>query len=216
MKRATFAVTNTESTAQPTHREILRSDAVSRGELLSWGPAGSATGLLWFDGPPDAVTDLLDGVAGVVDACLAAGDGGTYAVVDRADYEFETAALELVDEAGVAFVPPLEFRGTGRLRVEAVGPAGRLAAFYDALRERFDADVERVAGFRRRTDPADVTDRQRAALAAGLAVGYYEVPRTGSVADVAAELDCATSTAGELLRRGEASLVSAFLSSREA
>jgi predicted DNA binding protein len=100
--------------------------------------------------------------------------------------------------------------------VEAVGPAGRLAAFYDALRERFDADVERVAGFRRRTDPADVTDRQRAALAAGLAVGYYEVPRTGSVADVAAELDCATSTAGELLRRGEASLVSAFLSSREA
>jgi hypothetical protein len=213
VKRATFGVRYTESTAQPTHREVVRSDAVSRGELLTWGPAASVTSLLWFDGSPAAVAALLDGVDGVVESHLAPGDDGTHALVHRTDYEFEAAALELVAEASVAFVPPLVFAETGRLRFEAVGPRERLGEFHAALTDRFDAELERVSGFRRRTEPATVTDRQRAALAAAVAVGYYEVPRSGGVADVAAELDCAASTAGELLRRAEASLVTAFLSS---
>jgi len=212
VKRATFGVTYTESTAQPTHRAVVRSDRITRGELLTWGPAGSATGLLWFDGPTDAVATLLDGVDGIVDSRLAAGDGGTYAFVDREEYEFDAATLDLVDTAGVAFVPPLVFLETGRLRFEAVGPSERLGAFHRTLSEAFDAEIERVSGFRRRTEPAAVTDRQREALSAALAAGYYEIPRTGSVADVAAALDCATGTAGELLRKAESSVVRAFLS----
>jgi hypothetical protein len=211
VKRATFGVTYTESTAQPTHRGLMRSDAVARAELLTWGPAASVTGLLWFDGPPDAVAAVLDDVDGVVESHLAAGEDGTYAFVDREEYEFGAAALELVAGASVAFVPPLVFEDTGRLRFEAVGPADRLGEFYAALSDGFDADIERVSGFRRRTAPPDLTDRQRAALGAAVDAGYYEVPRTGSVADVAAELDCATGTAGELLRRAESSVVTAFL-----
>ena len=42
-------------------------------------------------------------------------------------------------------------------------------------------------------------------------VGYYAVPRTGDVDDVATELDCAHSTAGELLRKAEAALVTGFV-----
>lgn len=211
MKRATFGVRHTESTAQPTHREVMRSESVDRAELLTWGPAANVTSLLWFDGPTDAVADVLDGVGGIVDSRLTAGDGGTYAFVDRTEYEFGAATLELVAGASVAFVPPLVFEGTGRLRFEAVGPSDHLSEFHTAVSEEFAVEIERVAGFRRRTEPAGMTDRQRAALAAATDVGYYEVPRTGSVADVAEELDCAASTAGELLRRAEASVVSAFL-----
>jgi predicted DNA binding protein len=58
-----------------------------------------------------------------------------------------------------------------------------------------------------------MTDRQREALAAAVSVGYYDRPRSGSLADVARELHCARSTAGELVRKGEASLVNAFVES---
>jgi len=58
-----------------------------------------------------------------------------------------------------------------------------------------------VHDFQRGDTPASLTDRQRAALDTALDLGYYDVPRAASVADVAVELDCATSTAGELLRK---------------
>jgi len=38
-------------------------------------------------------------------------------------------------------------------------------------------------------------------------VGYYDVPRTGDTEAVAAALDCEPSTAGELLRKAEAAVV---------
>ncbi|WP_217493327.1 helix-turn-helix domain-containing protein [Haladaptatus sp. W1] len=43
---------------------------------------------------------------------------------------------------------------------------------------------------------------------AALDAGYYDVPRTGSVDDVAAALDCAHSTAGELIRKAESAVIS--------
>jgi len=49
----------------------------------------------------------------------------------------------------------------------------------------------------------ELTDRQYEAVRAVVDAGYYEEPRSGSLADVAAELDCATGTAAELLRRAE-------------
>lgn len=40
----------------------------------------------------------------------------------------------------------------------------------------------------------DLTDRQREAFRAAEQVGYDDVPRTGEMADVVAELGCSTST----------------------
>jgi hypothetical protein len=50
-------------------------------------------------------------------------------------------------------------------------------------------------------------DRQREAITAASEVGYYDVPRTGSVAEVADRLGCAKSTASNHLRKAEARLV---------
>jgi len=54
-----------------------------------------------------------------------------------------------------------------------------------------------------------LTDRQQEAVHAALEHGYYEVPREGTVEDVAATLDCAPSTASNHLRKAEARLVEA-------
>jgi predicted DNA binding protein len=86
--------------------------------------------------------------------------------------------------------------------------------FRERLDDLVDARVERVHEFRGGSGRADVTPRQQEALEAALDAGYYEVPRRASVSDVAGALDCATSTAGELLRRAEAGVVAAHVERR--
>ncbi|MDG5778131.1 helix-turn-helix domain-containing protein [Haloarculaceae archaeon H-GB2-1] len=211
MKRVTFAVEYDLETAQPTHRRVMRTEGVSRAELLMWGPFGSETSLTWYDGDEAAVRKLLDGVDGIVDSLLVAGDEGTYAFVDRADFEFESRVLDLVAAATVAFLPPVVFEGDGTVAFDVVGSSTQLSSFHDGLTDLAVARVERVTEFRRLSTGTTMTDRQRTALQTAVALGYYDVPRTATVGDVASELDCARSTAGELLRKGEAAAIRALV-----
>lgn len=207
----TFRVRYSERTAQPTHRLIMGESPVSRVELLMWGPMANLTTLSWFDAAPDAVAAVLDSVEYTDAYHLVPDDDGTYAFVTRSSYEFDESLVDLVSRSRVAFLPPVAFHDTGEARFEAAGDRTRLGEFYAALSDRLDATIQRVREFRRRPSGTVLTDRQRAALAAAADAGYYDVPRSGSVRDVADRLDCASSTAGELLRRAESALVSAHL-----
>lgn len=55
-----------------------------------------------------------------------------------------------------------------------------------------------------------LTDRQREILRTGFELGYFEIPREATTADVADELGLDPSTAGEHLQRAERNLVSAL------
>ncbi|WP_137284105.1 helix-turn-helix domain-containing protein [Halorussus salinisoli] len=211
MKRVSFAATYPDELAHPMHRRIVESSEVSRVELLMWGPMSTVTTLTWFDAGPDAVADVLDSVETVTTTHLVAGNDGTYAFVHQTDYEFESSLLELVSQSKVVFLPPVTFHDTGIARFEAVGESDYMGEFYARLSDLLDATIESVHDFRRGPSAANVTDRQRNALEAAVAVGYYEVPRSGAVEDVAAELDCAASNAGELLRKAESAVVTAFV-----
>ena len=207
MKRVSFSVTFPDGVAHPLHRRLAATDGVSRVDLLIWGPMGTVTTLLWCDGGPAATADLLTAVESVTATEFVEREDGTYAFVHQTAYEFEEAILTLVSDARVVFLPPVTFHETGVVAFEAVGRAGALTDFYDELTDLGEGTIDRVREFDRRASAATLTDRQRAALEAAVAVGYYDVPRSGSVADVADELDCAGSTAGELLRNAEATVV---------
>jgi predicted DNA binding protein len=56
-----------------------------------------------------------------------------------------------------------------------------------------------------------LTDRQREVLETAVREGYFEVPRTCTLADIADELDIDKSTASTVLRRGESRLVKRYL-----
>jgi hypothetical protein len=56
-----------------------------------------------------------------------------------------------------------------------------------------------------------LTDRQREVLETGLRLGYFEVPRDCTLAELSAELDVDKSTASTVLRRGEARLLNWYL-----
>ncbi|SDM43972.1 HTH DNA binding domain-containing protein [Halogranum gelatinilyticum] len=207
MKRVAFRVSYPPTAAHPIHRRLADTDEVSRMELLVWGPTAEVTTLSWYDAEPATVRELLTAVETAVASSTVAGDGGTYAFLHQSEYELDADVLDLVARSGVVFLPPVVFLDDGDAVFEAVGEQAELSRLYADLGDLLDTRIERVSEFRKPSSPARLTDRQQAALAAAEALGYYDVPRTGSVSDVAAELDCARSTAGELLRKAEAAVV---------
>ncbi|MFB6252907.1 MAG: helix-turn-helix domain-containing protein [Halobellus sp.] len=207
MKRVQFSITYPEGLRHPIHREILGSGPISRAELLMWSPTAEATTLFRFDGDPPAVEAALTTIDSLTTSAVVADRNGTYAFLRQDAYEFAASILDAVADAAVIFVPPVVFEAESEVRFEAVGETAAVGDFHDVLSTLGDLDICRVHDFERVHSPDGLTDRQLAALEAAVETGYYAIPRRGSVADVAAELDCAASTAGELLRKAEAAVV---------
>jgi len=207
MKRIQFAATYSDQLVHPLHRQITGGESITRAELLTWSPTEDATTLLWCDGDRTATERAVGRIDSLVDSAVIEDADGTYAFLRQDDYEFPAAVLDAVAGARVVFIPPVAFLETGDIRFEAVGEAAALSAFHDELAELGEIAIERVAEFERSRSPSRLTDRQRAALDAAVSVGYYELPREGTVADVAAILGCSTSTAGELVRKAEAAVL---------
>ncbi|MFD1599643.1 helix-turn-helix domain-containing protein [Halobellus rarus] len=214
MKRVQFTATYPKELVHPLHRQIIDSGPISRAELLLWSPTAEATTLFWCDGPPDATAAAVRAIDSLLVSDLVEGSDGTYAFLQQNDYEFATALLDAIADARAVFVPPVVFFETGSVQFEAVGEAAALSAFYAELSDLGELTIDRVEEFERTRSSSRLTDRQRAALDAAVEVGYYEVPRTGAIADVAAALDCSTSTAGELVRKAEAAVIREYAEPR--
>ncbi|WP_435125748.1 helix-turn-helix domain-containing protein [Halobaculum sp. D14] len=210
MKRTTFSVRYPDRLRHPFHRRLVSKSSVSRADLLMWSPTPDATTLFWCDGDPAATRSVVDAVDSLQTRSTVETADGTYVFLRQSAYEFPDTVLAAVEDARVVFVPPVTFLESGAVRFDAVGDAAALGALADALSDLGDLRIERVAAFDRQRAPAELTARQRAALDEAVSAGYYDVPRTGSVADVADALDCSTSTAGELVRKAEAAVVRQF------
>lgn len=214
MKRVSFRVRYPEALAHPFHRRMTRGSDVTRADLLMWGPVSTVSTLIWCDAGPTAVADVFDAVESTTATEFVPGDDGTYAFVHQSEYEFPDPLLDVVARSQVVYLPPIRFFDDGHVEFDAAGTSAPLAELFDALDDLADASIERVRELRRWNSPVTLTERQRAALKAAVDVNYYEVPRGGSVEDVAERLDCASSTAGELLRKAESSLISEFVATR--
>ncbi|APW99436.1 bacterio-opsin activator [Halobiforma lacisalsi AJ5] len=216
MKRIQFSATYPERLVHPLHQQIIGGTSITRAELLMWSPTRDATTLFWCDGGREAAETIIANIDSLL-ACNFVEDThgtGTYAFLQQDEYEFSRALLDTIAGSRVIFLPPVAFLDTGEVRFEAVGEPTALSTFHDELSELANLSIERVHEFERKGSPSRLTDRQESALETAAAVGYYEVPREGTVADVAAVLDCSKSTAGELVRKAEATVIRDYLETR--
>ncbi|THE66779.1 bacterio-opsin activator [Salinadaptatus halalkaliphilus] len=121
------------------------------------------------------------------------------------DRQFRRAfeALELV------VLPPIGFDRTGTMRMTIVGEGTNLQQLVENVPTDVDTAIQEIGEFdrRHRRVTGSLTDRQLEALTVGLECGYYELPRSGSIEDVADALGCASSTASNHLRKAEAAIV---------
>lgn len=186
-----------------------------RTELLTWRrlPDETLATLFRVVAPRDRYLERLRSVDSIDRFETAPGDDSFYLMA----YERLGGPLErflgAFDDTDFLSVPPIVYRSGGRLSFGLIGPSDQLRGALSAVPDPIDVEIERIGtyGGGRRLAGVDLTERQREALRAGRRVGYYDVPRTGSVADVAEAIDCSSSTAGAHLRKAEATLVDAFL-----
>lgn len=126
-----------------------------------------------------------------------------------------------VPEQSDAYVADEEFTvSNSDIRVDETGVdvliVGTRSALTRSIEQYHDIGVdvvlERITEYGGPRTPLDaITDRQRDVLVTAFEMGYFEVPREASAADVAAEFDLDQSTVTEHLRRAERNLLSELL-----
>lgn len=217
MHAAQVALEIPDEYLHPMHAFVCESSAVDRETILERDARGEVTTLLLYvDGDREAYERRLRAVPQVEEWTSQADDEGTgfYLYVRTNLRDREAGYREALDRDSVLVVPPVELRSDGTVRQTMVGYSDQLTAALEGLPEEVGVEVLRTGTYERE-DGAPLSGRQREAVRVAWDAGYYELPRAGELADVAARLGCGTSTASDLLRRAERRLVAAALGERD-
>lgn len=184
--------------------------------MLDWNVTRRETSTVLFrvEGDPDPLAEALDREPVVIDAEITPLDERScYANIHSETTDTEWELWRAFTQERSLLVPPLEYSSDGTVTSRIVGTMDELRAALADVPDGIEATVERLGEFQGPpTDtPSVLTDRQEAVVRAALEVGYYEVPREATAADVARKVDCSPSTASEHLRKAESRLVDAFV-----
>ena len=195
-------------------QEFIRSeDVVEYEELLAWNllPEESVEyELFYVEADRERYVPAVEAVESIVEYNLTPiDDESFYVYVCQQTREEDQLFRQAFADLHLLVVPPIVYDSEAALNVTVVGEGEDLQALIENVPEAIDVLVEEIGEYDRRhgTIAGGLTDRQFEAVGAAADVGYYEVPRLGSLADVAARLDCAESTASTLLRRAESAVM---------
>jgi len=195
----------------PLHRGLCESPELDR-EIILGGQSvdGVETISSFVYGSPDAYESLLADHEPVLEYDITPDEDGFFLYLRRELGPEGVSMMDSLAQDTVVIVPPIEFRSDRTMRMTVVGHPEDLRTVSDSVPEGVSIEILEL-GDGVMTLRTPITDRQRDALEVAWDLGYFEVPRRNGVEDVAEELDCAVSTASELLRRGEAHAVGQVL-----
>ncbi len=213
MKSMRIELRYTSAAIPPLHEGICESPDIDR-EIIVGGQSvdGVETITSFVYGDPEAYEELVCDLETVLEYDITLSDDGFFLYLRRDLGPEGLSLLNALAQETVVVVPPIEIRSDRTIRLTVVGHPSALTAVVEEVPDGMGLDVRWVSQEIAVAD-ASVSDRQAAALQAAWDVGFYEVPREGGIEAVAAELDCAVSTASELVRRGEANAVGRVLDS---
>lgn len=195
------------------HRFITESEAIKREWLVTWKVGvedGIAYTLFYVVGDRDPYESALSAVETMESYDITpVRDEAFYAFVRGQETDQSQQFYTAFEQPTLMVVPPIAYRPHGVVLFDVVGEPAALEQVRNALPDGITVTVRKVGEYDASPGAfaSGLTSRQREALAAGQEVGYYDVPRNGSVKDVAEELGCAPSTASNHLRKAEAQLV---------
>jgi DNA-binding CsgD family transcriptional regulator len=171
------------------------------------------TGMVLFGvtGEESAAREVLTDHPDVLEWAIIPGDTGFYSYIHFAEGDPAVSLLELLDEYRLVLDLPLRFTSEGWLRVTVVGTDENIQQALASVPESINAEATEMGTYRPDDDRAiaRLTDRQREVLEAAVELGYYEVPRQTTYAEIAEACDCTVGTVGEHLNRIEARIIGA-------
>lgn len=192
---------------------LVNAPFVERATAIQWTFSGEEMGFMHHVvGDTAAFEAAISEVPQVLDYDLTTAGQGFYVYIRDATTPPMRAMFEHVVDQPVVVVPPLRYGDDG-VTFSAFGPAAALQAAIESVPDPLSVSVSAVGGLAAVPGVlgSRLSERQRAAAAAAVELGYYDVPRTASHEDVAAAIDCAPSTAAEHLRKAEATLLRSVL-----
>ncbi|WP_336035578.1 helix-turn-helix domain-containing protein [Halobacterium yunchengense] len=218
MKYARVTVQAPPEAASAVHRAAMDEGALGDAYLLFGGiEEREPTQFYAVEGDRDPLVAALDGrdavsyhdVAGVDDDYV-------YVYTQETATEANRRLRATFTRDSLVTTLPVVYRADGTASFTVVGAADDLADAVEDARTVADLEITRYGDYdpRQTEYAAAITDRQREVVEAAVDLGYYDVPKTASQADVADALDCAASTAAEHLRKAEAALARAAVRTR--
>ena len=197
----------------PLHRGLCDSPDLDR-EIILGGQSvdGIETISSFVYGSPDAYESLLAERESVLEYDITPDEDGFFVYLRQ---ELGPEGMSMMDSLAqdtVVVVPPIEFRSDRTMRMTVVGHPEDLKAVSESIPEGISIEILKL-GDGVMTFQTSISDRQQHALTVAWDLGYFDVPRRNGIEAVAEELDCAVSTASELLRRGEAHAIRQVLES---
>ena len=197
----------------PMQTFIREGEAVDREELRAWNVLRERDveyALFYVEGDRDRYEAAIDGVDSVrwYD-CTPVDEGAFHVYVCQETREADRDWRSAFAARNLLVVPPVAYDEEAAMRLTVVGASEDIQAMLDGLPPGIDVRVHEIGEFDERepTLAGALTDRQSEAVRAAAALGYYEVPRSATLAEVAAELGCAESTASNHLRKAEAAVM---------
>ncbi|MFB6141736.1 MAG: helix-turn-helix domain-containing protein [Halorientalis sp.] len=186
----------------------LSREAAQHFDLMS---DGTSVLLYHIVGDADELESLLAAEPSALSYdVFAVEDDGLRAHVHIARNTVFTALIHLVEEYDLIIDPPIDIDDDGGLHMSVAGNVEDIREAAMQRPESIEIRLEESEG--RSTNRVDVsallTDRQQEVLALAIEKGYYEIPREATNEDIAADLDCSTSTVGEHLRKIESRIIS--------
>jgi predicted DNA binding protein len=203
-----------EPYVHPMHAFVADTPGFRETRLRHWNPAVGERNTLVFFVDGDDSGSYIDALAeqpSILEYEVASEGSrrGFHLVVTEDQRAADARLTAAFLDTGVVIVPPIVYRADRCIDVSLVGAAGQLETALERLPDDIAVNVERIRPYDGRlTDPtAALSPRQREALRAAIACGYYANPRDATLEAVADELGCATGTAAEHLRKAEATVL---------
>lgn len=216
MKRVRITLSPSEAYLPPVYRLLTREATyLSEVSIVNWNVTDPPVGfLLLVRGDYRRLAEALEGGPNVRDfALFPNGDREAYCFLAAEEATPGRALFENFTRGDLLTVPPIECHDDGSSTFTLVGTDAAVQAAVDGVPAGVTVTVDAVGSGRVAPDDAarSLSPRQRETVRAALRVGYYDVPREASTADVADEVGCATATASEHLRRAESRVLSSVL-----
>ncbi len=207
MRYLEVSVVQSPGERNPMHQFVVQRDAYGPARLLHRETGADTHAMLvHVEGPTEPYREALEERSAVQAYELSpCPDDSFYLYVRETlsgdDRQFSAA----FSQPGLLLLTPVEYRTDGTVHLTAVGPAEAVQAAVEDVPEGMGVEVVSVGEYAAgRVDARQgLTQRQFEAVRVAVETGYYRAPREATLSEVAARLDCATGTAGELLRRAE-------------
>lgn len=200
----------------PVGRRLAAASGLERAELIYVDSFPDGTGVLLYrlrgdidDGKPG-----LQDHSHVLDREFFEGTGDdVYCYLYVESGEPASTLTSLVGQSGLIVEMPIEFTGPDSFRLTVAGKEAMIQRAYQELPDRFDYEIIKTGEYAPscKWSILDLTTRQREVLRTAVEIGYYDVPKRATHRDIADELDCATSTVDEHLRKAESTVFLSLL-----